>query len=289
MSAQDNIEKMIEVYRAYGEGNAEPLCQLFAPDGQLRHVVPQDVYAFAKPQRGPDGARAAIALIGEDYEWLTFRGLETIAEGDTVFSITGGRIRHKASGNEAVLHLADFVRFREGRVREYVQFFDSAGAYDWQQGLGVPACAHMNMANKAIVNDAAEAERNKRALAGVYASYQEHDVNPFLGLFADDASYNSVASVKDFRFAGPSQGRAAIVESLGRIAVDYSLIKYDIFEMVAQHDLVAVHADVAFRQRNTGKIARTEKADVFRMRGGKILEFNEFFDTLTARAASEAD
>ncbi len=289
MSTQTNIEKMIAVYSAYGEGNAEPLCELFAPDGELRHVVPQEAYPFAKPHRGPDGARAVIALIVEDYEWLTFRNLETIAEGDTVFSITGGRIRHRASGNEAVLHLADFVRFHDGKIREYVQFFDSAGAHDWQAGHGVPACALMNMANKAIINDAAEAERNKRMLADAYASYREHDVNPLLNMFADDASYNSVASVKDFRFAGPSQGRTAVIESLGRIAVDYSLVTYDTLEMVAQHDLVAVHADVAFRHRKTGKIARTEKADVFRMRGGKVLEFNEFFDTLSARAASEAD
>lgn len=289
MSTQDNIDKMRAVYAAYGEGNAEPLCEAFAPDGELRHIVPQDVYTFAKPHRGPDGARAVIALIVEDYEWLTFRSLETIAEGETVFSITGGRIRHRASGNEAVLHLADFVRFRDGRIREYVQFFDSAGAQDWQAGLGPPACAHMNMANKAINITALETERNRRALTEAYASYREHDVNPLLNLFADDASYNSVASARDFRFAGPNQGRTAVVESLGRIAVDYSLVKYDVLEMVAQDDLVAVHADAAFRHRKTGKVARTEKADIFRMQGGKILEFNEFFDTLTARAASEPD
>ncbi|MEE9194626.1 MAG: hypothetical protein V3U44_02200 [Alphaproteobacteria bacterium] len=40
---------------------------------------------------------------------------------------------------------------------------------------------------------------------------------------------------------------------------------------------------------NQGKLAATEKIDLFRMQGGKILEFNEFFDTLSSRAVHHPD
>ena len=132
------------------------------------------------------------------------------------------------------------------------------------------------------------ATRNKAVLAEVYAAYRRKDAGPLIGLLAEDASYNSVAGLQDFRFAGPCHGRDAWIENLARIAEDYELEKYEVLQMVAQGDLVAAHADVAFRDRKTGKVAGSEKIDLFRLRDGRVLEFNEFFDSLGVRAAYAA-
>ena len=134
-----------------------------------------------------------------------------------------------------------------------------------------------------------EAADNKASLTEAFAAYGQRDPRPLFALLAEDVSYNSVAGLKDFRFAGPCHGRDAFVENIGRIAEDYELEKYKVHQSVAQGDLIASHADVAFRYRKTGKVGRTEKIDLFRFRDGRIVEFNEFFDTLTARAAHEAE
>ncbi len=288
MATQKLIDRMAAVYAAYNKGDAEPFFALFAEDGVIRFVAPPEVYPFAAPRRGPTGAREAIALIRDDYQWLTYRNLELIADGDAVFALNGGRIRHRASGREAVIHLADLVRFEGGQVVEFIEFFDSAGIHDWCAGTCLPACSLMNLGNKAFACEAEEAARNKAVLAEAYAAYRQKDAGPLFNLLAGDACYNSVAGLHDFRFAGPCHGREAWIENVARIAEDYELEKYEILQMVAQGDLVAAHADVAFRYRKTGNVARTEKIDLFRLHNGQILEFNEFCDTLTSRAAHEA-
>ncbi|MCG8359495.1 MAG: nuclear transport factor 2 family protein [Kiloniellales bacterium] len=287
MPEQDLIDRMAAVYTAYNEGDAEPFFSLVANDGLVRFVAPPETYPFAAPHRGPKGAREAIALIADDYQWLTFRNLELIAEGDTLFALNGGRIRHRASGREAVMHMGDLVRFKDGRIVEFVEFFDSAGLLDWCAGICLPACSHMNPGNKASACAPEEAAANKAVLAEVYAAYAKKDAGPLFERLADDACYNSVAGLKDFRFAGPCHGREAMIENVGRIAEDYALEKLEVLDMIAQDDLVAVHADVAFRDRKTGQLAGSEKIDLFRLHNGKILEFNEFFDTLAVRSAYE--
>ena len=58
---------------------------------------------------------------------------------------------------------------------------------------------------------------------------------------------------------------------------------------IAQDDRVVVVSRVAFKSRITGKVAQSPKADIFRFRDGKIVEFIEFFDTAAAAAATQSD
>ncbi len=73
------------------------------------------------------------------------------------------------------------------------------------------------------------------------------------------------------------------MENVGRIAETYELEHYRAKEMIAQDDLVAVHADTLFIRRSDGHPMKTEKIDLFRMKDGRIVEFNEFFDTEACR------
>jgi hypothetical protein len=51
---------------------------------------------------------------------------------------------------------------------------------------------------------------------------------------------------------------------------------------------VVALADACFCHRKTGKLVATAKADVFRLRDGRIVDFCEFFDTAAAvEAATE--
>ena len=51
---------------------------------------------------------------------------------------------------------------------------------------------------------------------------------------------------------------------------------------------VVVLCDVSSRFRKTGKVAFTPKADIHRLRDGKICEFFEFYDTAIAAQATVA-
>ncbi len=208
--------------------------------------------------------------------------------GRNGLALNGGRLRHRASGRETVIHLGDLVRFRDRQIVEFVEFFDSGGLFDWTEGHGIPASTYMNAGNKVTHGDAALLREGKTAVANAIAAYEKLDPGPFLDLFADDVTYNSAASLGDFRFAGPFHGKEECTRNLRRIAEDYALEKYDHIRSLAQGDLIAVHADVAFRHRATDRLVTTEKIDLFRMRDGRTVEFNEFFDSLGARRIHQA-
>ena len=285
MSGQDLIDTLSEVYGAYAQGDPGPFFGLLADDALMRFAAPAEVFPFAAPRRGPAGAKESLALIAADYEWRSYGALELIAEDNLAFALNGGRIRHRASGRETVLHMADLVRFENGKIVEFAEFFDSAGLLDWQEGAIPPAVTDTDPANKLGSVEGDDPARNKALLNEAFAAYGRRDPGPMIDLLSDDASYNSVAQISDFRFAGPCYGKAQFMENMARIAEDYDLERYEVLDMIGGDDLVAVHSEVGFRHRQSGLLAEAEKIDLFRMRGGCILEFNEFFDSLSVRKA----
>ena len=285
VALENPIEKMAAVYAAYSKGDPEPFYDLIADDAVIRFAAPPGSFKFARTYNGPGGAREAITAIVSEFQWLTYSNSELIADGKLVVGINGGRILHLVSGREAALCLGDFVRFDNGKIVEFVEFFDSAGFADWCSGNATPACAMMNPANKLGALSSENPEENKAVLRQVYDAYAELNADPMISALAEDVTYNSVARGSDFAFAGPYYGRDAFVENLKRIADEYQLRRYKVLDMIADGDLVAVHADVAFEERDTGRLAETEKLDVFRMFNGQITEFNEFLDSLQSRRA----
>ena len=68
---------------------------------------------------------------------------------------------------------------------------------------------------------------------------------------------------------------------------DWEMISYKVNELISQRDRVVVLADVCLCHRQTGRLVATLKADVFRLRDGRIVEFCEFFDSATAVEAAD--
>ena len=63
-------------------------------------------------------------------------------------------------------------------------------------------------------------------------------------------------------------------------------IHYTVDEFIAQGDRVFALSNCARKHNRTGRTVETPKADIIRMKDGKIVEFFEFFDSAQAVAAS---
>ena len=64
------------------------------------------------------------------------------------------------------------------------------------------------------------------------------------------------------------------------------MLDYTADEFVAQGDRVVMLGSCEWKHRGTGKTVKTPKADVIRMRDGKIVDFMEFYDTAAAIAGA---
>jgi uncharacterized protein len=112
----------------------------------------------------------------------------------------------------------------------------------------------------------------------------------WLDLMADNVRMRSLtAGAPGMDFTKANHGKAEAAQYFAGLSADWEMIHFTPAEFIAQGDRVVVLSTCAFRHRKTGKVAESPKADVFRFRDGRIVEFFEFFDTARALAATSPD
>lgn len=281
--AHDNRSLLAGIYAGYTRGDAQPLFAALAADVEFRLCGPADLLPVAGAYRGPVGVRDAIKAINDEYQWLRYELRRLIVEGDTAMALTGGRLRHRRSRVEMEMDLANLVHIQDGRIVSFAEFFDTAGLLAWQEGAPAPL-EPSALAKRLVEISAADGDPtvNRRNVEACYAAYARRNPQVFIDLMDNDAWYFTVARAEDFAFAATPRGKAAFAADMLKIATEFDLERYDVREVIADGAFVGVHADVAFRAKESGNLVTAEKLDMFRFVGGRIAEFIEFFDTATA-------
>jgi ketosteroid isomerase-like protein len=122
-------------------------------------------------------------------------------------------------------------------------------------------------------------EQTRRAVEDLYAAYRRRDFDRVAQLIDDDIDWIIYGPVQILPFAGERHGKRAVLETLGRIAAEYTLQTHEPEIMVVEGDRAAVMSDVAFTQRSTGRLLRFRLVNFLRFRNGRIVEFRELFNT----------
>jgi ketosteroid isomerase-like protein len=132
-----------------------------------------------------------------------------------------------------------------------------------------------------------DVDRNVEFIRDLYERYTMGDgPESIMENLADDVLWRSVGPPNRLPFARSFQGRDGVRAYFEALGEDWEMISYKVNELIGQRDRVVVLADACFCHRETGKLVATSKADVFRLRDGKIVDFCEFFDTWAAVEAA---
>jgi uncharacterized protein len=132
-----------------------------------------------------------------------------------------------------------------------------------------------------------DADRNVELIRDIYERYTMGDgPEGILDSLADDVLWRSVGPPNRLPFARSRRGRDEVRAYFRELNQDWEMISYKVSELIGQRDRVVALADACFCHRETGKLVATSKADVFRLRDGKIVDFCEFFDSAAAVEAA---
>jgi ketosteroid isomerase-like protein len=123
-------------------------------------------------------------------------------------------------------------------------------------------------------------EDTRAAVMDFYGAYVQGDMDRVASYIDHDIKWVIYAPSALFHFAGPRQGKGAVLETLAAIANDYALESYEPKIVMADGDRAAVISDVRFSQRKSQRILNFRIADVMRLEGGRIVEFEEFVDSV---------
>lgn len=136
---------------------------------------------------------------------------------------------------------------------------------------------------------AAEAE-NVAILTRLYELWsgsRAGSVEDVLAHIADDVIWRSLADgAPGMEFTRQCGCKDDVARYFSELTKAWSMKHHTVEEMIAQGERVVVLSTCAWTSNATGLTFETPKADVIRMRDGKITEFLEFYDTASALAAA---
>lgn len=112
-------------------------------------------------------------------------------------------------------------------------------------------------------------------------------VDHWMSIVADDIRFGSIARGKSpLGFTQPVNNKEELRGYFDGLLGDFSMVHYTIHNYVADGDLVFVRCTTSWQNKKTAKSFETPKADFWRFRDGKIVEFYEFYDTAQVMASA---
>lgn len=120
-----------------------------------------------------------------------------------------------------------------------------------------------------------------------YDAFGRGDINALLELF-DDQIHWVTPGPPELATSGKRTGRQAVAEFFASVNEVFDIQRFEPKEFIAQGDRIVVLGDETARVRATDKMLDLDWVHVFTMRNGKVIAFQEFFDTAAVVAALSA-
>lgn len=129
-----NIEILKDAYRRWHEtkaGSVDHWLHLMTDDVNFRSLAEgAKTMEFTRTSSCKDEVKHYFAGLTADWEMLYYRINEYIAQGDRVVALGHVSFTNKRTGKILETPKADFHKFRDGKICEFFEFYDTAQAID---------------------------------------------------------------------------------------------------------------------------------------------------------------
>lgn len=115
-------------------------------------------------------------------------------------------------------------------------------------------------------------------------------VQTWVDLFADNVRLRSLADGRPGAdFTREVRSKNEVMQYFTGLLNDWEMIHYTTDDFIVDGERVAMRGSTAWRNLKTGRTVETRKADFVTFRDGKIVEFDEFYDTAGLLAALQPE
>ncbi|MFC0386312.1 nuclear transport factor 2 family protein [Muricoccus vinaceus] len=123
--------------------------------------------------------------------------------------------------------------------------------------------------------------RNLARVQDIYGRYAQGDRSALYEALAPGVTWTSIGEGA-LPWAGTRQGRAGVERYFGDLDAVADVAGYEVEQVIAQGEWIAVLATVTVRHHGAGGEHRYAKADFIRIVDGMVADFREFYDTAQA-------
>ena len=131
-SEANNVAMLKDAYQRWHDskaGSVDHWLNLMTDDVKFRSLAAGAVEMhFTRDSSNKDEVKRYFAGLTSDWEMIYYRVDEYIAQGDRVVALSQVSFKHKKTGKQLVTPKADFHRFRDGKICEFFEYYDTASA-----------------------------------------------------------------------------------------------------------------------------------------------------------------
>ena len=128
MQDRANVETLLSDIRAARiAGDLETLAAMFAEDATFR------IEGAGPPVSGKQAIREALRGLVDEFQFLEWRPIKTLVDGDEVSIRSRLKIRHSGSGKIVDTETSDFLTFKGDKCSSWVEYVDTALVGDLRQ------------------------------------------------------------------------------------------------------------------------------------------------------------
>jgi len=125
-------------------------------------------------------------------------------------------------------------------------------------------------------------ESTRDIIRSIHDAFSQGDHERFASFYDDDIDWTFHAPVSVFPFLGRRVGKAAVFLSLNQLYAGYKVEALAAQLVLADGDRAAVISEVAMVQRASGRTIRCRVASFYRLRNGRVIEYEGFLDSFDA-------
>ena len=130
-------------------------------------------------------------------------------------------------------------------------------------------------------------EGNLDVIRRGYEAFGRGDINTLLESFDEQITWVTPGP-PELATSGRRTGRHEVAQFFASVNELFDIQRFEPKEFLAQGDRVVVVGSETARARSTGNVIDVDWVHVFTMRNGRVVAFQEFFDTAAVVAALSA-
>jgi len=126
---------------------------------------------------------------------------------------------------------------------------------------------------------------NVKSVKDAYMAFEDRNIPALLRCLTDDVRWFEVGPPDLIPTAGTRKGREQVEELFTMLEASEEVQSFRPNDFIAQGDMVVVLGELRSRVRSTGGVINSPWVHVFTLSGGKISDFQSFYDSAAAATA----
>src|SRR4051812_36357268 len=126
-------------------------------------------------------------------------------------------------------------------------------------------------------------QENTKVVQEAYGAFKTGDIPSVLSLMSNDVNWR-LPDVENMPQAGQRRGLEQVTEFFSILGDTQEALQFDPNEFIAQGEKVVALGHYRWKINSSGREYESDFVHVFTVRDGKIVGFDEYFDTAPAAA-----